>query len=229
MGPTRLLRAMRPPANPADALLRPLPATPRQRSTARQRVDLGAARRWRLRGPRFAGIAAGPDLAAIGCARHQARVVFVEHDLEHRVRHWATDVDLRPGFAAVAATQQDAEIADKTRPGCYPEMARIAWHLADVAAIDLPFGVERFERHMGPVVAAIGTAPHPGASDAEHGPRTPAACQHAVHVDHIVVDVLAVAQILPMLAAVGRADRTADLDRAVEVIGLAGAGVEHQD
>ena len=55
------------------------------------------------------------DLAAIGRARHQARVVFVEHDLEHRVRHWATDIDLRPGFAAVAATQQDAEIAVKPR------------------------------------------------------------------------------------------------------------------
>ena len=63
----------------------------------------------------------------------------------------------------------------------------------------------------------------------EHRARPPAAGQDAVHVDHVVVDVLAVAQIFPVLAAVGRADRAADLDRAVEMVRLAGAGVEHQD
>ena len=50
-----------------------------------------------------------------------------------------------------------------------------------------------------------------------------------MHIDHVVVDVLAVVQILPVLAAVGRADRAADFDRAVEAIGLAGAGIEHQN
>jgi len=49
-----------------------------------------------------------------------------------------------------------------------------------------------------------------------------------MHVDGIVVQVLAVAEILPMLAAIGRADRTADLDRAIQHIRLAGAGIEHQ-
>src|SRR5437764_1967188 len=77
--------------------------------------------------------------------------------------------------------------------------------------------------------AAIGAAEHSGTSNREHRSWPPAAGKDTVHVDHIVVDVLAVAQILPMLAAVGRADRAADFDRAVEAIGLAGAGIEHQN
>ena len=81
---------------------------------------------------------------------------------------------------------------------------------------------------MAPVVAAIDTAEHAGARNTEHGAWSPAAGEDAVHVNHIIVDVLAVAQILPMLAAVGRADRTANLDGTVEVRRLAGAGVEHQ-
>jgi hypothetical protein len=144
------------------------------------------------------------------------------------VRHWAADIDLRPAVATIAAAQQYAEVADKTRAGRAPQMPRVARHLADVAAVDLPLHVERLQRHMRPVVAAVGAAPHPGAGDAEHRPRPPAARQHAVHVDHVVVDVLAVAEVLPMLAAIGRADRAADLDRTVKMVGLAGAGVEHQ-
>ena len=49
-----------------------------------------------------------------------------------------------------------------------------------------------------------------------------------MHIDHVVVDVLAVVQILPVLAAVGRADRAANFDRAVEVRWLVGARVQHQ-
>src|ERR1700680_3710664 len=108
-------------------------------------------------------------------------------------------------------------------------MPRVAGHLADVAAVDLSLGVERFQRNMAPVVAAIGAAEHPGAGDTEYGAWPPAAGKDAVHVDHVVVDVLAVAQILPVLAAIGRADRAADLDPGVERVGLAGAGGEHQD
>jgi hypothetical protein len=160
---------------------------------AGQRVDLRTGRRWRLRGPALAGIVAGPDLAAVGRARHAARLTLVERHLEHRVRHRRADIDLRPAIAAVAAVQQDAEIADEPGPGRDPQMARIARHFADIAAIDVAFHVERLERHVSPMVAAIGTAPHTGAGDAEHRAWPPAADQNAVHVDHVVIDVLAVA------------------------------------
>src|SRR5271167_4667942 len=103
-------------------------------------------------------------------------------------------------------------------------MARVTRDLADVAAVDLSLDVQRLQRHVIPVVAAVGAAPHAGASDAEYRAWPPATGQDTVHVDHVVVDVLAVAQILPMLAAIGRTDRATDLDGAIKVIGLAGAG-----
>ena len=49
-----------------------------------------------------------------------------------------------------------------------------------------------------------------------------------VHIDGVVVDILAVAQILPMLAAISGAEGAANLDRGVEQIRLGGAGVEPQ-
>src|ERR1700693_54557 len=144
-------------------------------SAAGQGIDLRAAGRRRLRRPGLAGIEAGPHLAAVGGAGHAARLAFIEGDLEHRVRHWAADIDLRPAVAAIAAAQQYAEVADKTRAGRAPQMPRVARHLADVAAVYLPLHVERLQRHMRPVVAAVGAAPHHGAGDAEHGPPPPAA------------------------------------------------------
>ena len=94
-------------------------------------------------------------------------------------------------------------------------MPRIAGNLADVAAIDLSFHVERLQRHMAPVVAAVAAAEHARARDGKHGTWPPATGKDAVHVDHIVVNVLAVAQVFPMLTAVGRTDRAADFDRAI--------------
>src|SRR3954447_2227586 len=82
---------------------------------------------------------------------------------------------------------------------------------------------------MPPVVAVVVAAEHAGAGDADHRARPPATGQDAVHIDGIVVQVLAVAEVFPMLAAIDRADRAADLDRAVENVGLAGAGVHLQD
>src|SRR5438874_968329 len=78
------------------------------------------------------------------------------------------------------------------------------------------------------MVTAIGAAEHAGAGNGIYRTWTPTTGKDTVHVDHVIVDVLAVAQIFPMLAAVRRADRTADLYCAVEVSRLAGAGVEHQ-
>src|SRR3954453_12894284 len=97
-------------------------------------------------------------------------------------------------------------------------MARVARHLPYVAAIDLPLGVERLQLDMAPMVAAIGAAEHAGAGDREYRARLPATCEYAVHIDHVIVDVMTVAQILPMLAAIGRTDRAADLNRAVKMV-----------
>src|SRR5215469_9161925 len=98
-----------------------------------QRIDLRAAGRGRLRYPGLAGVAARPHLAAVGGAGHQARLTLVEGDLEHRVRHRSTDIDLGPAFAAVAAAQQDAEVADKPGAGGAPQVPRVAGHFSDIA------------------------------------------------------------------------------------------------
>jgi hypothetical protein len=52
--------------------------------------------------------------------------------------------------------------------------------------------------------------------------RAPAADEHAVHVHGVVVHVLAVAQVLPVLAAVEAADDAADLDGAVDLVAVRG-------
>src|ERR1051325_9811469 len=117
--------------------------------------------------PIFAAIPAGPHLAAIGGAGHQARPALVEHHLEHRVRRWRADIDLCPAVASVLAVQQHAEIALEATARSDADMPRIAGHLADVTAIDLPLGVERLQRHVPPMVAAIVAAEHAGAGNAD--------------------------------------------------------------
>src|SRR6266849_361466 len=121
-------------------------------SAAGQRVNLAAAGRRRLRGPTFAGIGAGPDLAAVRGARHQRRLPLVEGKLEHRVRHLVADIDTVPVVAAVAAVQQGAGLALEARPRRHPDVTRVARYLANVAAIDVTLRVERFQRHVLPVV-----------------------------------------------------------------------------
>ncbi len=179
-------------------------------------------------GPGLAAVAAAVDLAAIGGAGHVGRPTLVEGQREHRVRRLQPHIDAGPAVAAVGALQQHADIALEAGTRRDPELARIARDLADVAAIDLPLWVHRLERHGPPVVAAIGAVEHAGPADRIDRVRPPAAGQHAVHVDGVVVDVLAVAQIFPMLAAIGRAQGAADLDRGVEQLGLGGAGVHLQ-
>ena len=133
-----------------------------------------------------------------------------------------------PGVAAVAAVQQHAAIALEIAAGRHEQLARIARHLADVTAIDLALGVQRLQLHVPPMVAAVGAAEHAGPADAEHRAGPPAAGQHAVHIDRVIVEILAVAQVFPMLAAVGGADGAADLDGGVQVVRLADAGIQHQ-
>ena len=154
---------------------------------------------------------------------------FVEGQFEHRRSRLHAHIDAGPAIAAVPAVQQHAGIALKIGAGGNPDLARIAGYLADVAAIDLVLGVERFQRHVFPMIARVGAAKHPGPADGIDRARPPAACHHAVHVDGIVVDILAVAEVLPAPAAIGRADDAADLDRAVQQVGVGRAGGQHQD
>src|SRR5579875_2848092 len=131
------------------------------------------------------------------------------------------DIDPAPTVAAIRAAQQRADIALKTGPGRDPQPARRTRHRANVAAVDLAFGVERLQRNVPPMLAAVGAAEQAGAAGRIDRAGTPAADQHAVHVDRIVVDILAVAQILPVFAAIARAEDAADLDRRIDQIGIA--------
>ena len=82
------------------------------------------------------------------------------------VRHWRADIDAGPAVAAVAAVQERTGIALEM-PGRHPKMARVAWHLLDVAH-DVTLCVERVERDRPPVVAIVVAAEHPGPGDADH-------------------------------------------------------------
>src|SRR5215469_4752821 len=181
-----------------------------------------------MRYPSFASVAAAEYLAAIGGAGDAGRPALVEREREHRVLRPNTDIDARPAVAAVRALQQYADVALKTGARSNPELARAARNLADVAAINLPFGVERLERHGPPMVASVGAVEHAGPPDRIDRVGPPAAGQDAVHVDRVVVDVLTMAQIFPVLSAIDRPQGAADLDRGVEQVGLGGAGVHHQ-
>src|SRR5271163_2401918 len=104
-------------------------------------------------GPALAAVAAAEDLAAVGGARHAGRLALIEGQGEHRMRRLQSHVDASPAVAAVGALQQHAGGALKAGSRRYPELARVTGNLADVAAINLPLGVHRFERHGPPVVA----------------------------------------------------------------------------
>src|SRR6266851_1158112 len=112
--------------------------------------------------------------------------------------------------------------------GSRPVFSLLAGKADSAAREGVDLGPARRRLVGDPALAAVGAREHAGPADAEDGTRPPAADQDRVHVDGIVVQVLAVAQILPMLAAVGRADGAADLDRTIEELRLAGAGVEPQ-
>src|SRR4051812_2776774 len=82
---------------------------------------------------------------------------------------------------------------------------------------------------MPPVISAIDTAKHAGAANAEHGAWPPTTDQYAMHVQRIVVQILTVAQVLPVLAAISGAQRAADLDGCIQAVRLVDAGIEHEN
>src|SRR5207249_10289981 len=94
--------------------------------------------------------------------------------------------------------------------------------LADITAVGVALGIQRLQPGAGPVLAVVRAAEQAGAADGEDHSRTPASDQHAMHVYRVVVHVLPMAHVLPVHAAVETADDAADLDGAVDLIGVGG-------
>ena len=78
------------------------------------------------------------------------------------------------------------------------------------------------------MIARIGATKQPRTADAVDNAGAPTTRQYAVHIDRVVVDILPVAEIFPMVPAIGRTDDAADLDRAVQQVRIVFAGGEHQ-
>src|SRR2546426_9114165 len=175
-------------------------------------VDLGGALGQRALDPAVAAVRAGEDLAAAGRREHALGLARVEGQREHRGARLHAHVDPAPAGAAVLAAEERAEVALEVRAGGDPDGPRIAGDFVDVAAVGLALGIQRLEPRARPVLALIRAAEEAGAADREDRARPPASDQHAVHVHRIVVHVLAVAHVLPVLAAVEAADDAADLD-----------------
>ncbi len=124
--------------------------------------------------------------------------------------------------------KQHAHIAAEICSRRDPDVSRVARHLADVAAIRLSPVIEGVNANVLPVIAVIRATNPPGAGNAKHLARLQPADQHAVGVDHIVVEILAVTEVLPVLTAVHRAQHAPDFHRAVDDIGVGRTAAEHQ-
>ena len=166
----------------------------------------------------------------LGAKTPRAGIVdIIERERKHRVRRLLTDINLGPAVAAIGTVEQYPDITLESGARGNPQFARRARHLTNVTAVNLPFGIERLERHMPPVIAAIGTLEHARTAYTVDGIRPPAAGQHAVHIDGIIIHVLAVTEVLPVLTPIDRAQRATHFDSGVDELGLGGAGVQHQD
>src|SRR5437762_3255671 len=179
---------------------------------APHRVDLCRPGGQRSFGPCLAAVLAGEHLAAARRAVHALGLSFVEGNGEHGGLRLEAHVHASPARAAVLAAEQDADVALEPRAGGQPDGLGIAWDLADVTTIRLTLRVQRLEPRARPVRALVRAGEESGAADRQHGSRTPAPDEDAVHVDGVVVDVLAVAHVRPVLATVETANDAADFD-----------------
>src|SRR5262249_33045175 len=136
-------------------------------SAACQSVDLGTVR-GRMSDPGLATIQATVNFAAISGARHPFRLPLVKGQCKHRELGPPRDVDTSPAVATVVTAEQHPDLALETASPCHPELARSARHLANVAAIDLSFGVERLQGHVPPMVSIIGAVEHAGSTNAKN-------------------------------------------------------------
>src|SRR5438132_5261658 len=192
-------------------------------------IDLSGPRRQGSFGPALATILTGEHLAAAGRTVHPLRLSLVEGEGEHGGPGLHAHIHPSPARAAVSAAEQDADVALETSPGCHPDGLRIAWHLANITAVGLPLGIQRLEPGAGPVRALVRAAEQAGAADGKNRPRTPAPDEHAVHIDGVIVHVLAMAHVLPVLTAVEAPDDTADFDGAIDFIGIGRIDGQLQD
>src|SRR5262249_15239346 len=192
-------------------------------------VDLGRPRRQRALDPALARVLAGEDLAAVRRAEHAPGLPRVEREREHGGLRIETHLRPGPAHAAVLAAEQGTDVALEVRAGRDPDGLGIARHLADVATVGLSLRVQRLDPRARPVRTLIGAGEESGAGDGEDRARTPAPDQDAVHVDGIVIQILAVAHALPVLAAVEAPDDAADLDGAVDLVGVGGVDGHLQD
>src|SRR4030095_3612463 len=162
--------------------------------------------------PALAAVLAGEDLAAAARAVHALGLPLVEGDGEHGGARLEAHVHPLPAHAAVLAAEQRAEVALEVGARRDPDRLGIAGHLADVPAVGLVLHVQRLEPGAGPVPALIHADEEAGTTDCEHRARPPPPDEHAVHVHRVIVQVLAVAHVLPVLAAVEAPDDAAHLD-----------------
>src|SRR6266851_6812972 len=192
-------------------------------------VDLrGPRRQWTL-GPALANILTGEHLTTAGRTVHAPGLPLVEGDSEDGGLWLDAHVHPSPAHATVLAAEQDADVALEIRTCGHPDGLRITRDLADIAAVGLSLGIQRLEPGAGPVLSPVRAAEQPGAADGKDHPRTPAPDQHAVHVHGVIVQVLPMAHVLPVQAAVEAADDTADFDGAVDLVGIGGIGGQLQD
>src|SRR4029077_6599152 len=139
-------------------------------------------------------------LTAVGRAEHAPGLPRIEREREHGGLRLDAHLHPAPARAAVLAAKERADVALKIRARGHPDGLRIAGNLADVAAVGLALRVQRLDPRARPVRALVGAGEEARPRDGEDRPRTPAPDQDAVRVDGIVVQVLAVAHALPVVA-----------------------------
>src|SRR2546421_12508599 len=180
-------------------------------------------------GPALTAVGAGEDFTTAGRRVHVPGLARVEGEGEQRAPRLDAHVHPAPARAAVLAAEQRTELAREIRAGGHPDRLRITRHFTDVTAVRLALGVQRLEPGARPVLAPVRAAEQARAAYGEEHPRPPPSDGHAVHLHRVVVDVLAVAHVLPVLTAVEAADDAADLDGAVQLAGVGGIGGQLQD
>src|SRR5918996_842737 len=105
-------------------------------------------------------------------------------------------------------------------------------HLAAAGRTEHPLRLPLVEgdgEDGGPGPALVRAAEQASPADGQDCPRSPAPDEHAVHIHGVVVHVLAMAHVLPMLAAVEATDDTANFDSAIDLIGIGGIGSQREN
>src|SRR5713101_6221419 len=121
-------------------------------------INLHGPRRQGARGPALAAISTGEHLTTAGRTVHAPGLPLVEGDAEDGGLWLDAHVHPSPAHATVLAAEQDADVALEIRTCGHPDGLRITRDLADITAVGLSLGIQRFEPGAGPVLAAVGAA-----------------------------------------------------------------------